>query len=470
MMLAIYFISTLASIALLFCAKNRNQIVALSAIFYALQIYLAADIAMNHIGETQLNFFTFDNLGVLCFIMLTVISALTFYHSIRYLDSETTSQFRVYNQLLILLCSAITATYFANNLAVTWILIEATTIFAAGLIYHRRNQKSLEATWKYIFVCSTGIAIAYLGILLISSAAIDGELSYSALATAINSGNMLYMKIAFIFILVGYSSKMEIFPLYTIGVDANLVCPTPASALISSGLVNAGFVAIFRVLMIYKDTPIFSWVSNVLIVAGVASLFIGVLYLRQTNNYKRMLSYSTVENMGIVAIGLGIGGYGVYAAILHIVAHSLIKSGMFFQISQVGKKYGTYRINRINDYLKYCHVGGIAIILGAILLLAFPPSGLFVSELMIVRQVVTLQKWWLLAVIVLMLCIAMYGVLNQVIKLSYTESTRKTTDYKIDIIGVYLSFGLIISSCILGLWQPEWFVEFVNAILNMYRV
>ena len=469
-MLTIYFLATLSIVAVLCLAKDRKHTIALSAIFYALQMYFAVDIILNHIGETQLSFFTFDNLGVLCFSLLSVVSAMTFYHSIRYLDTETNAQFRLYNQLLILLSCAITATYFANNLAVTWILIEATTIFAAVIVYHRRDKKSLEATWKYIFVCSTGIAIAYLGILLISSAAVDGELSYVALASTINSGNMLYMKIAFIFILVGYSSKMEIFPLYTVGVDANLVAPTPASALISSGLVNAGFVAIFRVFMIYKDTPIFQWISNVLIVAGVASIFIGVLYLRQTNNYKRMLSYSTVENMGIVAIGLGIGGYGLYAAILHVIAHTLIKSGMFFQIAQVGKKYGTYRINRINDYLKYCHIGGIAIIAGAILLLAFPPSGLFVSELMIVRQIVILEKWWLLVVIVLMLCIAMYGVLNQVIKLSYTESKRKTTNYKIDIIGVWLSFGLIIAACILGLWQPVWFVEFINEILNMYSV
>lgn len=469
-MLAIYFSLSIAIVALLSICKCRKYIIALSALFYALQLYCAQDIALNHIGDTQLNFFTFDSLGVLCFTLLAVISTLTFYHSIRYLDTETTSQFRLYNQLLILLCSAICATYFANNLAVTWILIEATTIFAAGLIYNRRDQKSLEATWKYIFVCSTGIAIAYLGILLISSAAIDGDLSYSSLANAVKSGNMLYMKIAFIFILVGYSSKMEIFPLYTVGVDANLVCPTPASALISSALVNAGFVAIFRVLMIYKDSDIYEWVSNSLIVAGVASLSVGVLYLRQTNNYKRMLSYSTVENMGIVAIGLGVGGYAIYAALLHIVAHSLIKSGLFFQISQVGKKYGTYRINRITNYLKYSHIGGVAIIVGAIVLLAFPPSGLFVSELMILKQIVTLEKWWLLVIIVLMLCIAMHGVLNQVVKLSYTESERKITDYKIDKIGVYLSFGLILSSCVLGIWQPEWFVEFINSILNMYNV
>ena len=469
-MLAIYFLCTLTIVTLLYFCKNRKNIVTFSALFYAFQLYFAGDMLFNHMGETQLTFFTFDNLGVLCFTLLTVISALTFYHSISYLDTETISQFKLYNQLLILLCCATTATYFANNLAVTWILIEATTIFVSGLIYHRRDQKSLEATWEYIFVCSTGVAIAYLGILLISSAAIDGELSYSALAVAIKSGNMLYMKIAFIFILVGYSSKMEIFPLYTVGVDANLVCPTPASALISSGLVNAGFVAIFRVLMMYKDTPIFQWASNALIVAGVASLSIGVLYLRQTNNYKRMLSYSTVENMGIVAIGLGIGGYGLYAAILHIIAHSLIKSGMFFQISQVGKKYGTYRINRINDYLKYCHTGGIAIIIGAILLLAFPPSGMFISELMIIQQIVMLEKWWLLIIIVLMLCIAMYGVLNRVVKLSYSESKRKTTDYKIDNIGVALSFALILSACLLGIRQPEWLFEFINSILNMYIV
>ena len=148
---------------------------------------------------------------------------------------------------MMLLTTAITGVYFANNIAITWILLEATTLCGAGILYYRRSKPTLEATWKYLFVCSTGIAIAYLGILLLCAAAENSSLNYAELKDLIVHGNPLYLKVAFILILTGYSCKMEIFPLYTIGVDANFAAPAPASAMISTGLVNAGFLAIFRI-------------------------------------------------------------------------------------------------------------------------------------------------------------------------------------------------------------------------------
>ena len=157
----------------------------------------------------------------------------------------------------------------------------------------------LEAAWKYVFVCSTGIAMAYLGILLLAAATKCESLSYEAVAAAAAGGNALYLKTAFLLILCGYSCKVELFPLYTVGVDANFAAPSPASALISTGLVNAGFLAVLRVYRILAATEVFPWVRSVLLVVGVLSLAIGALFLRRTNNYKRFLSYSTVENMGI---------------------------------------------------------------------------------------------------------------------------------------------------------------------------
>lgn len=339
-------------------------------------------------GATSGTLFTFDNVGVLFYVLMAIVSAFVLIHSEEYLKEDSIAGYRQYFSLLMLLIGAITGVYFANNIAVTWILLEATTLCSAGIIYYRHSEDALEATWKYLFVCSTGIAVAYLGILLLSAAADNTSLNYTEMRNLISEGNPLYLKVAFLLILTGYSCKMEIFPLYTIGVDANFAAPAPASALISTGLVNAGFLAIFRIYSLYADTAIFDWVRHVMLIIGVMSLVVGALFLRRTNNYKRFLSYSTVENMGIVAIGLGIGGVGVWAAIFHTICHTFIKSSLFLQIAVVRQIYNGYRINRIGDYININKVGAIGLLLGMIAVLAFPPSPLFISELKILSQTV----------------------------------------------------------------------------------
>ena len=245
--------------------------------------------------------------------------------------------------------------------------------------------------------------MAYLGILLLAAATKCETLSYEAVAEAASSGNPLYLKTAFLLILSGYSCKLELFPLYTVGIDANFAAPAPASALISTGLVNAGFLALLRVYKLLAGTEVFPWVRSVLLIVDILSLGVGALFLRRTNNYKRFLSYSTVENMGIAAIGLGIGGIGVWAAVFHVVCHTLIKSSLFLQIAVVRQVYGNYRINRIGDYIRINRVGAVGLLTGMVVLLAFPPSPLFVSELMILKQVITDRNWWLVAALLLLL-------------------------------------------------------------------
>lgn len=462
-----YIISALVLGAAIILSRTKNLVHLFSSLFYALQIGFVAWIATCAQGQTSSLFFTFDTIGTLFFGLVAIVSPLVFYHSIRYLDNEQFAHYRLYNLLLTLLCVAISGVYFANNVAVTWIFLEATTLCTAGIIYHRRTEQSLEATWKYIFVCSTGIAIAYLGILLLSTVATNGELSYTNLEQLVASGNPLYLKIAFLFILVGYSCKMEIFPLYTIGIDANSAAPAPASALISTGLVNAGFIAIFRVYRVMSQSEVFGWVSNVMIVTGVVSLLIGALYLRRTNNYKRLLSYSTVENMGIVCIGMGVGGVGLWAAILHIIAHTLIKSGMFLQMDQVGKTYGTYRINRIGNYMNISRIGATTLIVGLVLLLAFPPSPLFISEIMILKQIIINGQWWLLTAMVMLICLVIYSFSSQILKLCYkTEGNNHEHVVPHSLLLSWLSLGLIILAIVVGLWQPEAMVEYIDNIVN----
>ena len=466
-MIYIFFAIWLTVGASAFLAHNRRTVHRLCALYLTSHALFAGLLFGGNYLTTSGVFFTFDELGTLFYTLLAVVAVFIFIHSEAYLKRDDIKDYRNYFALLMLLTTAITGVYFANNIAITWILLETTTLCGAGILYYRRSEVTLEATWKYLFVCSTGIAIAYLGILLLCAAATNSSLSYEDLPQIIANGNPLYLKAAFLLVLTGYSCKMEIFPLYTIGVDANFAAPAPASALLSTGLVNAGFLAIFRIYRLFAHTEIFGWVQNVMLIIGVLSLVVGALFLRRTNNYKRFLSYSNVENMGSVAIGLGVGGAGVWAAVFHVVCHTFIKSSLFLQIAIVRQVYNGYRINRLGDYININKVGAIAIMVGMVAVLAFPPSPLFISELMIMAEALAGGDWWLIAIMVVLLCIVIFTICHRFIKLCYQPNQDELHPSNIDRRLSYSALSLLLVALVLGLWQPEFLTSIIDKIVTL---
>ena len=463
-----YLIASLLIAATAFAVRRERQLFHIGVLFYAAQAAFAGMILFGGLyGENSTVWFRFDAPGTLFYVLLCIVSAFAYFHSEAYLRANDLSQTRTYSALVMLLTTAISGAYFASNLAVTWIFLEATTLCSAGIIYHRRTAQTLEAAWKYVFVCSTGIAMAYLGILLLAAATDCESLDYGVVAAAATHGNALYLKTAFVLILCGYSCKMELFPLHTVGIDANFAAPSPASALISTGLVNAGFLAIFRVYKLLASTEVFPWVRSVLLIVGVLSLAIGALFLRRTNNYKRFLSYSTVENMGIAAIGLGIGGIGVWASVFHVVCHTLIKSSLFLQMAVVRQVYNGYRINRIGDYIHINRVGAVGLLTGMVVLVAFPPSPLFVSELMILRGAITDGAWWLVAGMLLLLCIVIYSFCSRLIRLCYQPNQDELHPSKADRALSWSALSLLAAAMVLGLWQPEFLRELIDQIATL---
>ena len=460
-MLTYIIISVLLAVAPLIVRSERSTNI-IAATFFMVQIAaIAAIFHFDLIDSTLLSIFTADTTAVVFHILMTCVLGFALLHSSSYLKAEGISRrsYKAYYTILMLLAIAVTLVYYSNNLAMTWVFLEATTICSAGIIYHREFRQSLEATWKYIFVCSTGIAMAYLGILLLSTVATEGSLAYSDLSNVIAEGNPLYLKVAFLFIVVGYSCKMEIFPLYTVGVDANYAAPAPASAFISTALVNAGFVSILRIYMLYSSTgEVFEWARHVLILIGVLSLAVGAMFLRRTNNYKRFLSYSTVENMGIVAIGMGIGGLALWAAVFHVICHTFVKSSMFFQVGIVRHIYDSYSINRI---------GAIGIIIGTLVLLAFPPSPLFITEIMIFSEIIAVESWWLLVLMLLLMCMVLYAIWSRTLRLSYHSNQDELHLSAVNRRLSYSAAVLLLVAIALGLWQPEFLTDAIDNIVNL---
>jgi hydrogenase-4 component F len=418
----------------------------------------------------MLYIFRADTLAVVFHILMTAVLGFTLLHSASYLREErvSTTSYRAYYTLLMLLAVAISCVYYSDNVAMTWVFLEATTICSAGIIYHREFKHSLEATWKYVFVCSTGIAMAYLGILLLSTVAHHGALDYTSLKEVIAEGNTLYLKVAFLLIVVGYSCKMEIFPLYTVGVDANYAAPAPASAFISTALVNAGFVSIYRIYSLYAAAgDVFVWARHLLILIGILSLAVGAMFLRRTNNYKRFLSYSTVENMGIVAIGMGIGGVALWAAVFHVMCHTLVKSSMFYQVGIMRHIYDSYSINRIGNYMNINRVGAIGFVLGTLVLLAFPPSPLFISEIMIFSEIVSVGSWWLLVAMLILMCVVIYSIWRRSLRLGYQVNQDELHLSAVNRRLSYSAAALLVVAIVAGLWQPDFLRDAIDVIINI---
>ena len=468
-MLTYIIVSLLIAIAPLASRSERvtNLIASLFALVQVASVALL--FVFDRFDTALLTIFRTDTLAVVFHVLMIAVLIFSLIHSSSYLRAEkvTTRSYNAYYTLLMLLALSITCVYYSYNLAMTWVFLELTTICSAGIIYHREFEQSLEATWKYIFVCSTGIAMAYLGILLLSTVAVEGTLDYAALKSVIAEGNPLYLKLAFLLIVIGYSCKMEVFPLYTVGVDANFAAPAPASAFISTALVNAGFVSIMRIYTLYASSEVFAWARNVLILIGILSLAVGAMFLRRTNNYKRFLSYSTVENMGIVAIGMGIGGVALWAAVFHVMCHTFIKSSMFYHVGVMRHVYDSYSINRIGNYMNINRIGAIGLIVGTLLLLAFPPSPLFVTEVMLFSEIATQGRWWLLILMVVLMCVVLYAIWSRSLRLNYHSNQDELHLSEVNRRLSYSASVLLIVAIIVGIWQPAELIDIIDSIVNL---
>jgi hydrogenase-4 component F len=419
-------------------------------------------------GKTELTYFTYDALGTIFLSILTLISVAVVYHGFMYFSNRSPERFFFYHAALIGLITSITGAYFANDITAVWVLVEATTLTGSVLIYHKKTTTALEATWKYIFLCSTGIALAYLGILFLSMTMTGmgiQDLSFESISKASESANPLYLKIAFLFVLVGYSTKMELFPMHTVGIDANSEAPSPIGGLISTGLVNMGFISIFRVFIAFSGTEIFEWMNHILIIVGVLSLLVAAGYELKVRYSARMLAYSSLENTGLVAIAIGVGGIGYYAAILLLVLHSLVKSSLFFQTGQMYRILNTHDVEESGNYMEIYPAGGLVFLIGLICITAIPPSGLFVAELLIFKSLVINGHWFILILSLFLLVIIIFAMSTRILKMIFSRPKRIGDEYPfirikpIETISQFIFLSIVIIVCF---YQPQFLVDFIN--------
>jgi hydrogenase-4 component F len=474
-MMTIYIIASLILAGAFLLIKNiflRKVLIILSLIDQSAFTYYA----FLHLGEADTPFFAYDSLGVLLTAVLTILSFATFYHSLIYFkEHKTISRHqRIYLASLGLLISAMTATYFSSTMGVMWASIEATTLAVAVLIYHERTKVSIEATWKYIFISSIGIALAFIGIMFLSAVAADNGLSnldIDGLVGVAKQMDPTWLKISFVLILTGFSAKMGLFPLHTVCIDAHTVAPPPISAFISTSLMNVGFVGIYRMYTIVAQTEILAWSNSVLLIIGVLSILFSATQLIRVKHFKRMIAFSSLEHMGIVAICLSAGGIGHYAAILHIVLHSFIKSALFYQIAQVKTVFGTYSISHTGNYIKKNPIGALIILFGFIVIVGIPPSGLFYTELLMIKSMLLGGQTYIVILILILLTIILFALGKNFLQLLYGNAKEDISDDQIPIsrwhyVSQFVLLGLIVY---LGFNPPDLLVGFINSAIEIIQ-
>ena len=468
--LILFFLVSFLSGGMVMLFRNKTLIKAITILFVAVHVAFTL-YCWVHIDETVFGYFTFDRIGVLLLSILSILTITTVYHGFIYVKNDSPEVYAIYHTALIALVTAMSGAYLANGMTIVWIFVEATTLAVAALIYHDRTAMALEATWKYVFVCSVGIALAYIGILFLGFTVNDARLlhlSFASVSEIARMADPLYLKIAFVFILVGYSTKMGLFPMHTVTVDAHTVAPPPISAFISTTLMNVGFLAIFRIYALFSATSILPFMNNVLILSGTLSLLVSSGYMLKAKHNKRMLAYSSMENMGIVAIALGIGGIGYYAAILHIVLHSFTKAGLFYQIGQSYKVMGTYQLDESGNYMNLYPAGATVLLLGLLCITAIPPSGMFISEILVLKAMVINGDYFYLVLTATLLCFVMYALLTRVLHIVYSQPRGIKSEMHERVnpwqtVSQFVLFGMVIFICFV---QPAPFRELIHGIIG----
>ena len=344
-------------------------------------------------------------------------------YSISYLQDEFDSGLidirgmRRYYALFHLFVFTMVLVATANNLALMWIGMEATTIVSAlliGLGFHKRPL-AVEAAWKYIVLCTVGITFALLGTFITYYAATsvighEGALNWTVLKGIASKLNPETMKLAFIFMLVGYGTKAGLAPVHNWLPDAQSEAPSPISALLPGW---TAFYAIMRFLSIVEPSTGSSFTGTLLIVFGLISVGIAAIFILVQDNYKRLLSYSSVEHMGIIALGAGIGGpVALYGSLLHVLGNTFAKPLMFFASGKIQARFGSTNIAKVNGVFSSMPLLGALTIIGALALSGTPPFNIFISEFTILKAAADKGRWLVVGVFLFFVVVVFYGVLS----------------------------------------------------------
>jgi hydrogenase-4 component F len=367
---------------------------------------------------------------------------------------------RLYHSMYQLFTCTMLLALTTNNLGLMWVAMEAATLSTVLLVTLYRTPGSLEAGWKYFVLCGVGIAQALFGTILLYFAAervLGAEGVTALLWTHLDAikGQLEpnVLTLAFVFLLVGYGTKVGLAPLHNWLPDAHAEGPTPISAVLSGLLLNVAIYAVIRCKILVEGSLHSPWPSQLLMGFGLLSVVLAAFFLWRQRDIKRLFAYSSIEHMGIITFAFGMGGpVANFAALLHMTVHSLTKSAIFFAVGHAAQKAGTQVMDDIRGLIALSPTVGWGLLLGTLAILGMPPFGVFASEFLVLTTAMREQPW-ATPILLTALGVAFAGVFGRVQPMVFGEATARRLAHPPALIPVFVHLGLVL---VLGLYVPPY--------------
>jgi hydrogenase-4 component F len=369
-----------------------------------------------------------DSLGLTVLTVTSVLFLVTAIYVVGHVRLDAPRSGRLVAGGLLAFLAAASVVSLAHHLAMLWVGMEATTLSVAPLVFLRRDRRSLEATWKYLVVSSVGIALALLGTFFLASAqgGLGRPLLLPDLIAHARELHPAWLRAAFLFLLVGFGTKMGLAPMHTWKPDTYGEAPSLVGGLMAGALTSCAFLGIARVTEVVAAAGLGSFAQPVLLAFGLVSLVVAATFIIGQGDVKRLLAYSSVEHMGLLVLGLGLGGVGTYGSMLHLVNNGLAKGWVFLVTGNIVLATGSATAARNRGLVRTVPASAALLILGLFAVTGSPPFGLFMSEFTILRAAIDGGHPWIAALMLLTLAIIFVGMAALVLRVTLGEPPAGT--------------------------------------------
>jgi hydrogenase-4 component F len=417
-----------------------------------------------------------DDLNVVFIVLTTFVAFTTSVFSASYIDHEleigrlTPRHVRFYHAMYQLLMFGMNLALSANNIGLMWVAIELATLTTVLMVGIYRTHESLEAAWKYFILGSVGIALALFGTILIYLAAQPvvgegvGAMVWTALVARADEFDAALLNVAFVFLLLGYGTKVGLAPLHAWLPDAHAEGPTPISAVLSGLLLNVALYAVLRFKLLLAANEAALAPGPLMVTLGLLSLVFAAFMLYRRRDIKRLFAYSSIEHMGIVTFAFGLGGPAAnFAGLVHMALHSLTKSGIFFAVGHIAQVKGTQKIADISGLTVSHPLLGWGLVLGVVAIAGLPPLGIFMTEFLIVSSAFASAP--LLAIILVAgLLVAFAALALRLNAIAFGEVRGSLAPVKASYVPMYVHFAMVLAA---GLYLPPALVAWFQSVAGM---
>jgi hydrogenase-4 component F len=473
--------SPIAGAAFLALFGARRWAPEANAVFSFATLIAAAALTVRVIGEGNITAaaeqFFIDPFNVFLVSLTAFVSFTTSLFSRPYMRIErehervNAAQLRLYHSMYQLFIAAMLIALTSNNMGLLWVAMEAATLSTVLLVTLYRTPASLEAGWKYFILCGVGIAQALFGTILLYFAAekvLGGEGTTALLWTHLNTvkGELepAVLSLAFVFLLIGYGTKVGLAPLHNWLPDAHAEGPTPISAVLSGLLLNVAIYAVVRCKVLVEGSLQSALPSRMLMGFGLVSVVLAAFFLWRQRDIKRLFAYSSIEHMGIITFAFGMGGpVANFAALLHMTVHSLTKSAIFFAVGHASQKAGSQIMDEIRGLITLSPTVGWGLMLGSLAILGMPPFGVFASEFLILTTAMREQPW-ATPILLMALGIAFAAIFGRVQPMVFGETTAKRLPHSPSLLPVFAHLGLVL---MLGLFIPSYLANWFRLAASL---